>query len=286
MVQMKMQTSTELVLVMEPTWFSLEDWLKSDINHLGAYQKDPETTKVYTLQLACDISEGLLALHKEGYVHADLSPSTVMVNFPFSLDSELQLTSIIVQVTTLDSSQEQKDSPTRYRAKLFHFGVRNGLDVPITRAELPLALSRYRAPEQMESAKCKFAMDIYSLGQILVDFWFGTELRTFNRLDRLQNCNQDAEQYVSHQAAIEQCQTMSLEDAFTESRESGGWLQLPTRRYDALIRKCCDLHHNKRPNVADVKREISAVTQELDRHAKTPRNVTAELEANEDGTNV
>lgn len=258
MVQM---TSTELVLVMEPTWLSLEDWLKSSINHLGVYQTSCETARVYTLHLAYDISEGLLALHNEGYVHGDLSPGTVMVNFPFILNCELHFTSIIVQVTTLDSSQEQ-DSPTRYRAKLFHFGVRNGIEITIAPAELPLAVSRYRAPEQMKSAKCNFAMDIYSLGQILVDFWFGTELRPFNRQ---QNGNQDAELVASHQAAIEQCQTMSLEDAFTESHVSDGWLRPPPRRYSALIGHCCDLHHHKRPSVATVKSEISAIfSQEFD----------------------
>jgi serine/threonine protein kinase len=229
MTKVAADQSIELVLVMEQAMWSLEDWLKENMRDLGAYKQTSERTLQY-LQVGHDISMGLTALHEAGYVHGDLRPSTVLIT---------------------ENGQERRS----YRAKLFHFGFRTGIDIPVTSANLSLALDRYSAPERMERTTCKPEMDIYSLGKILWDLWFGTETRPFLRRDKLSQLRK----LDGSSEASEQPFSASIKEIVTKGYEPIA----PPKNYEELVRECCRISPEKRPRISDITSKLEGIMRDL-----------------------
>jgi hypothetical protein len=229
MTKVAADQSIELVLVMEQAMWSLEDWLKENMRDLGAYKQTSERTLQY-LQVGHDISMGLTALHEAGYVHGDLRPSTVLIT---------------------ENGQERRS----YRAKLFHFGFRTGIDIPVTSANLSLALDRYSAPERMERTTCKPEMDIYSLGKILWDLWFGTETRPFLRRDKLSQLRK----LDGSSEASEQPFSASVQETVTKDYEPIP----PPKSYEELVRECCRSSPMRRPHISAIASRLEGVMSDL-----------------------
>ena len=75
-LELSASIGTELAVVMEGCNECLHDILKKTSN-LGGY--NPSAVLSLTFPLACEICEALDTLHRECFVHGDLSSSTVMV---------------------------------------------------------------------------------------------------------------------------------------------------------------------------------------------------------------
>lgn len=74
----QLMNHTELVVIMEPSLYSL-DCLLGNERHLGGYMLDKDKSRFDPVQIGSDVANGLSVLHEKGYVHGDLTLSTVMV---------------------------------------------------------------------------------------------------------------------------------------------------------------------------------------------------------------
>lgn len=136
------------VLFMEKALCSLQDLLEDP----GAYQLDKISVAIRH-QLCLDVLEGLVCLHKAGFVHGDIKPANVLIF-------------------------ENDDSQVPFVAKLNDFGLCISLqqDTPVS-YESYLGTPGWRAPELMENPKravdgnLLYKCDIFAFG-LLVLFVF------------------------------------------------------------------------------------------------------------------
>lgn len=75
MIQLKLSTGPEPAVILEACQLSLEEWLreKNNVGTWGGSMAD-------LVQIADEICQGVSVLHRNNFVHGDISPSTVMVS--------------------------------------------------------------------------------------------------------------------------------------------------------------------------------------------------------------
>jgi len=95
--------------------------------------------------LAHDLAEALRMVHASGVIHRDVKPSNVLLGPPTRRDAE-------------------------WTAKLADFGIAHALDDPrVTTPGLVIGTAAYMAPEQISQGFLGPAVDIYSLGLVLLE---------------------------------------------------------------------------------------------------------------------
>lgn len=95
--------------------------------------------------LAHDIADGLQAVHRAGVVHRDVKPSNVLIAAP-------------------------AHAGDRSTAKLTDFGIAFTLDdARITSPGVAVGTAAYMAPEQVRATALTTAVDVYSLGLVLIE---------------------------------------------------------------------------------------------------------------------
>lgn len=95
--------------------------------------------------LARDIASGLQTVHEAGIVHRDVKPSNILMSASTSSDRE-------------------------WTAKLTDFGIAFGMDDPrLTSPGIAVGTAAYMAPEQVSAAELTPAVDVYSLGLVLIE---------------------------------------------------------------------------------------------------------------------
>ncbi|WP_426184918.1 protein kinase domain-containing protein [Microbacterium sp. TWP3-1-2b2] len=98
-----------------------------------------------TASLACDLSEALQVVHDAGIIHRDVKPSNVLL--------------------APNSRRE-----AGWTAKLTDFGIAFSLGDPrVTSPGIVVGTAAYMAPEQVRGADLTPAVDIYSLGLVLIE---------------------------------------------------------------------------------------------------------------------
>lgn len=98
-----------------------------------------------TARLARDIASGLHVVHDAGVVHRDVKPSNILMSASTRTDRE-------------------------WTAKLTDFGIAFGMDDPrLTSPGIAVGTAAYMAPEQVNNAELTPAVDIYSLGLVLIE---------------------------------------------------------------------------------------------------------------------
>src|SRR5690606_33414761 len=95
--------------------------------------------------LARDIAGGLQAVHGAGIIHRDVKPSNILMSASTRRDRE-------------------------WTAKLTDFGIAFGTDDPrLTSPGIAVGTAAYMAPEQVRSEELTPAVDVYSLGLVLIE---------------------------------------------------------------------------------------------------------------------
>jgi len=95
--------------------------------------------------LAGDIAAGLQTVHEAGIVHRDVKPSNILMSASTRPDRE-------------------------WTAKLTDFGIAFGMDDPrLTSPGIAVGTAAYMAPEQVNNAELTPAVDVYSLGLVLIE---------------------------------------------------------------------------------------------------------------------
>ncbi|MFC7789168.1 serine/threonine-protein kinase [Microbacterium sp. MAHUQ-60] len=95
--------------------------------------------------LAHDIGSGLQTVHEAGVIHRDVKPSNILMS------------------ASTHASRE-------WTAKLADFGIAFGVDDPrLTSPGIAVGTAAYMAPEQVRSEPLTPAVDVYSLGLVLIE---------------------------------------------------------------------------------------------------------------------
>ncbi|HTN56445.1 MAG TPA: serine/threonine-protein kinase, partial [Microbacterium sp.] len=95
--------------------------------------------------LAHDIGSGLQTVHEAGIIHRDVKPSNILMSA---------------------STHPQRE----WTAKLADFGIAFGMDDPrLTSPGIAVGTAAYMAPEQVRNEPLTPAVDVYSLGLVLIE---------------------------------------------------------------------------------------------------------------------
>lgn len=98
-----------------------------------------------TARLACDIASGLEVVHAAGIIHRDVKPSNILMSASTRADRQ-------------------------WTAKLTDFGIAFGMDDPrLTSPGIAVGTAAYMAPEQVRVEELTQAVDVYSLGLVLIE---------------------------------------------------------------------------------------------------------------------
>ena len=144
------------VLFMEQALCSLKDLLEDPV----AYHDDQISVTI-RYQLCLDVVEGLVCLHKAGFIHGDLKPANILI---FKNDDPL----------------------VPYVAKLNDFGLCIALqqDTPVS-YEMYVGTPGWRAPEIMENPRVKvngtllYECDIFALGLLILVVFCSSDCNLF-----------------------------------------------------------------------------------------------------------
>jgi serine/threonine protein kinase len=102
-----------------------------------------------TARLACEIASGLRAVHEAGIIHRDVKPSNILMSASTRTDRE-------------------------WTAKLTDFGIAFGMDdARLTSPGIAVGTAAYMAPEQVRVDELTPAVDVYSLGLVLIEAFTG-----------------------------------------------------------------------------------------------------------------
>lgn len=205
------------------------------------------------------------------------------MNLPVSpISVVLSNCSFVSQLTSVyDDARADAAACPRYRAKLYHCGVQTGIPVPRA-TEIPLAPSKYWAPETVSSIGSQPSMDIYSMGQILSDLWYGCEYRAF-KLPKDSTAKRDwlelstDEDRTDSLVSPSPTAMMQLEEGFSRSRSRSvhpghgqGKISPLPQLYQQLIIDCCDVVAERRPCVQYVSGQLQEIAKNTRRTATQP----------------
>ncbi|MEM9586306.1 MAG: protein kinase [Planctomycetota bacterium] len=129
--------------------------------------------------LGIQVAEALAFAHSYGVVHRDLKPQNVMLISEGQSDATVPRAAVVASPTELDPQGERP-----LRAKLFDFGLSRvprsdhdalagGEDDETTRVGMILGTPGYMAPEQARGEPATAAADVFSLGCLMFESFYG-----------------------------------------------------------------------------------------------------------------